>query len=78
MRHRQRSQRLGRHLPTVAEHGQLAAPRADHLAVDADDVADIDVGFPFLQRFLADAGQAEHCLQLGAVAFLERGEAQLA
>ena len=46
--------------------------------MDADDVADIDVGFPFLQRFLADAGQAEHHLQLGAVAFLERGEAQLA
>ena len=46
--------------------------------MDADDVADIDVGFPFVERFLADAGEAEHHLQLGAVAFLEGGEAQLA
>ena len=44
----------------------------------ADDVADIDVGLPLVKRFLADAGEAEHHLQLGAVAFLECGETQLA
>ena len=61
----------------VGEHRQLAAARADDLALDADVVAEVDVGLPLRQRLLADLVEREHHLQLaGAVA--QRGEAQLA
>ena len=43
-----------------------------------DDVAEIDVGLPGVQRFLPHLGQTDHRLQLGAVTVLQRGEAQLA
>ena len=43
-----------------------------------DDVAEIDVGLPSVEGFLSDLGQADHHLQLGAVAFLQGGEAELA
>ena len=42
------------------------------------DVAEVDVGLPGLQRLLAHPGQADHHLELGAVAVLQRGETQLA
>ena len=42
-----------------------------------DDVAEIDVGLPRVERFLSDAVEADHHLQLGAVALLQCREAQL-
>jgi len=41
-------------------------------------VAEVDVRLPRGQGILADAGQAEHRLQLGAVAVAQGREAQLA
>ena len=43
-----------------------------------DDVAEIDVGLPGVERLLADLVQADHHLQVGAVAVLQRGKAQFA
>ncbi len=42
-----------------------------------DDVAEVDVGLPRVERFLSDAVEADHHLQLGAVALLQCGETQL-
>ena len=42
-----------------------------------DDVAQIDVGLPRVKRFLTDVIQADHHLQVGAVAVLECGKAKL-
>ncbi len=78
VRHRQRAQRLGGHQPGVTQHRQLPAPRTDHLAVHEHDVTEVDVGLPGLECLLAHAGEADHHLQLGAVAVLQRGETQLA
>ena len=41
-----------------------------------DDVAEIDVGLPCVERFLTDLVEADHHLQVGAVAVLECREAQ--
>ena len=58
-------------------HRQLAATRADDLALDADVVAEVDVGLPVRERLLADLVEREHHLHLaGAVA--QRREAELA
>ncbi len=46
--------------------------------MDEHDVAEVDVGLPRVQRLLTHLGQADHRLQLGAVALLQRREAQLA
>jgi hypothetical protein len=46
--------------------------------VHEDDVAQVDIGLPALQSQRADTGQADHRLQLGAVALLQGGETQLA
>ncbi|GLE53601.1 hypothetical protein ATCCBAA256_31640 [Mycobacterium montefiorense] len=43
-----------------------------------DDVAEVDVGFPGLQRILTDLLQADHYLQGGAITVLQRGETQFA
>ncbi len=72
------AQCLGGHLPGIGEHGQLPPPGADHLATDKDDIAEVDIGFPGIQRLRANPGQADHCLQLGAVALLQGGKTQLA
>ena len=74
----QRPQRLRRHLPAVGHHREFAGARADDLARDEHDVPEIHLGLPPRQRFLADAVEADHRLQLRAVALLQRGEAQLA
>jgi len=74
----QRAQRLGGEAPVVGHHRKLTGARRDDLAVHEDDVAEVDVGLPAGQRFLADAVEADHDLQLGAVTFLQRGEAELA
>ena len=42
-----------------------------------DDVAEVDVGLPGVERFLSDAVEADHHLQLGPVALLQCREAQL-
>ena len=42
-----------------------------------DDVAQIDVGLPRVERFLTDLVQADHHLQIGTVAVLECGKAKL-
>ena len=65
-------------MPGVGKHRQFAAARADHLAVHEDDVAEVDVGLPPVEGFLPHLGQADHRLQLGAVAVLQGGEAELA
>ena len=78
VRHGQRAQRLRGHLPRVGEDGQLPPAGTDHLAVDEDDIAEVDVGLPGIKCVHPDAGQADHRLQLGAVTFLEGGETQLA
>ena len=70
-------QRLGRHLPRIAHHRQFTAPGTDHFAVHEHDVAEVDVGLPRLQGLFADTCEADHHLQLGAVAVLQRREAQL-
>ncbi len=46
--------------------------------MDEDEVAEVDVGLPGSQCLFADAGEADHGLQLGTVAFLQSREAQLA
>ncbi len=78
VRDRKRPQCLGDDLPGIGQHRQFAAPGTDDLSVREDDVAEIDVGLPGVQRLLADLGEADHQLQLGAVAVLQGGEAQLA
>ena len=78
MSHGKRPKRLGNDLPRIGKHRQFAASRTDHLAVDEDDVAQVDVRLPPVQGVLPHLGQADHRLQLGAVAFLEGGEAELA
>ena len=45
--------------------------------MDVDDVAEVDVGLPAVQRIGADAGQTDHRLQLSSIALLKGGEAQL-
>ena len=77
-RHRQRVERLRGHVPGLRHHGQLAALGGDDAAAHGNDVAQVGVGLPLRQRFFADLSQGEHDLQLGAVAFLQGGEAQLA
>ena len=42
-----------------------------------NDVAEVDVGLPRVERFLPDAVEADHHLQLGAVALLQCRETQL-
>ncbi len=74
----QRTQRLRGHLPGDALDGQLAAPAGDHLALDSDQVADVDEGLEVGERLLADVGEGEHRLQLGAVALAQSREAELA
>ncbi len=46
--------------------------------MDEHDVAEVDVGLPSVKGFLPHIGQADHGLQLRAVAFLQGGEAELA
>lgn len=41
-----------------------------------DDVAEVDVGLPRIQRFLTHLVEADHRLQLGAVSILKCREAQ--
>ena len=74
----QRAQRLGDHRPRRRLHRQLAAAAGDHLAGDADEVADVDQRLEVGQRLLADLGQRQHRLQLGAVALAQPDEAELA
>ena len=42
-----------------------------------NDVAEVDVGLPGVERFLSDAIEADHHLQLGPVALLQCRETQL-
>ena len=74
----QRAQRLARHLPAGGHHRQLAAAGGDDPALDEDVVAEVDVGLPRGERVLADLREAEHHLQAGAHALLERRERELA
>ena len=78
VRNRQRTQRLRRHRPLIGHHRQFAGTRADDLTVDVDDVAEVDVGLPAGKRLLADPVETDHGLELGTVALLQRGEAELA
>ena len=78
VRDRQRAHRLARHRPAVGHHRQLAALAGDHLALDEHVVAEVDLGLPPRQLLGAHAGQAQHRLQLRAVALAQRREAQLA
>ena len=64
-------------LPGVGQHRQLAALGRDHLAVDEDEVAEVDVGLPGGQRVGADPVEREHHLQFDAV-LAQRREAELA
>ncbi len=73
----QRTQRLRRQLPRGRHHRQLTAPAAHHLTGDGHQVTEVDVRLPRRQRLLADLVEAQHDLQ-PVVAFLQRGEAQLA
>ncbi len=74
----QRPQRLGDHRPARRLHRQLAAPAGDHLAGDPDEVADVDEVLVLRERVLAEVGEREHRLQLGAVALAQPHEAELA
>ena len=47
-RHRQRTDRLRRHLPRVHEYGQLAASGRNNFALHGDEIAHVDVGFPLI------------------------------
>ncbi len=74
----QRAHRLRRHRPPVGHDRQLAALAGDHLALDEHVVAEVDLGLPAGQLLGAHARQAQHRLQLGAVALAQRRETQLA
>ena len=78
VRDRQRTQRLGGHGPLLGHDRKLAAAGGDHAPLGEDDVAQVDLRLPAVQRFRADLCLGEHDLQLGAVAVLEGGEGQLA
>lgn len=78
MRHRQRSDRLGRHRPLLGHHRELPAPGATDLTADEHMVTEVDLGLPAGQLVRADACHAQHRLQLGPVALPQGGEAQLA
>ena len=73
----QRAERLGRDREAVRQHRKLAPPRRDHLALDADVVAEINVALPAGEPVLADPVGRDHHLNVpGAVA--DGGETQLA
>ena len=74
----QRPQRLGGHRPRRRLHRQLAAAAGDDLAGDPEEVADVDQRLELGERLLADVGEREHRLQLGAVALAQPHEAELA
>jgi len=74
----QRPQRLGRDRPVGRLHGQLTAAAGDHLAADREQVAEVHQRLEPGQRLLADVGQRQHHLQLGAVALAQPDEAELA
>ena len=76
--HRQRTQGLGDHAPAVGHDRELTTAGGDHSASEADEVAEVNIGFPFVETFFADDGCRQHGLQLGAVAFLDGGKAQFA
>ena len=77
MRNGKRSQRLGNNLPGICKHRKFSAPGTDDLAVHKDEVAQVDICLPGVERFLADAVEADHHLQVGAVTFLKCREAEL-
>ena len=74
----QRAQRLRGDLPLAGRHAELAPPAGDHLAAHGQQVADVDECLVLGERLLADVGQAQHHLDLGAVALPQAGEAELA
>ena len=74
----QRAQRLGGHLPANGLDGQLAAAARHDLTLDRDLVADVDEPLERVELLLADLGQGQHGLQLGAVAGTQPGETELA
>ena len=71
----QRADGLGGQLPARGLHGQLAAAAGDDLAGHRQVVADVDQRLERREPLLADAGQRDHGLQLGAVALAEHDEA---
>lgn len=71
-------QRLCRHLPSVGQHRQFATLGTDDFAVDEHDVTEVHVTLPGVECLLAHLSEADHHLQLGAVALLQGREAQLA
>ncbi len=74
----QRPQRLGRERPRGRLHRELAPAAGDHLAAHREQVAEVDERLEVRERLLADVGQRQHHLQLGAVALAQPDEAQLA
>src|SRR5699024_11038936 len=77
---------VGHHGGSHDDHGvrllrhdrKLAAAGGYHAPLGEDDVSQVDLRLPAVQRFRADLGLGEHALQLGAVAVLQGGEGQLA
>jgi hypothetical protein len=75
---RERAQRLGGHLPAGRLHGQLAAATRHDLALDGQQVADVDELLEPGQALLTEIRQRQHHLQLGPVPLTEPDEAELA
>ena len=76
VRDRKRTQRLGGHRPRGRHDRELATTRSDDLAGGRDNIADVDQTLPVGQCVVADLGQRQHELKLGAFAFSDRGEAE--
>jgi hypothetical protein len=78
VRHGQRAERLCRHRPRVGEYGEFTSAARNDLSGDAHEVTQIDEALPILQPLGAHPVEREHRLKLGAVAFPQRREAELA
>jgi hypothetical protein len=70
--------RLGCHRPPIDHHGEFTSARSRDLSVNENVVTEIDRRLPAGQLVGADQSQAQHGLQLRAVALLQGGEAELA
>ena len=78
VRHGQWAQGLGGHEPAIRHHGKLTALGGDDSTFHEDHVSHVHIGLPLGQRVFTNGSQRQHDLQRCSIAFLQRGESQLA